>query len=158
MKKLKDILSYSINITDDIHLDVKTILFVILVFFFTGLFLKLFKKIVNRKLDEENKGKFKAVFSFIKYFVYSIVFIIALESSGIKLSVLLAGSAALLVGIGLGLQTLFQDIMSGIFILVVFWSFSTFNTLNLTKIICSVQKCNKMVSLLVGAPTPSLPP
>ena len=118
MKKLKDILSYSINITDDIHLDVKTILFVILVFFFTGLFLKLFKKIVNRKLDEENKGKFKAVFSFIKYFVYSIVFIIALESSGIKLSVLLAGSAALLVGIGLGLQTLFQDIMSGIFILV----------------------------------------
>jgi len=46
------------------------------------------------------------------------VFIIALESSGIKLSVLLAGSAALLVGIGLGLQTLFQDIMSGIFILV----------------------------------------
>ena len=38
MKKLKEILSYSINITDDIHLDVKTILFVILVFFFTGLF------------------------------------------------------------------------------------------------------------------------
>ena len=125
MKKLKDILSYSINITDDIHLDVKTILFVILVFFFTGLFLKLFKKIVNRKLDEENKGKFKAVFSFIKYFVYSIVFIIALESSGIKLSVLLAGSAALLVGIGLGLQTLFQDIMSGIFILVVLLGFSS---------------------------------
>ena len=55
MKKLKEILSYSINITDDIHLDVKTILFVILVFFFTALFLKLFKKIVNRKLDEENK-------------------------------------------------------------------------------------------------------
>jgi len=118
MIKLKEFLSYSINITDDIHIDVKTILFVILVFFLTGLFLKLFKRIVNRKLDEEDKGKFKAVFSFVKYFVYTIVLVIALESSGINVSVLLAGSAALLVGIGLGLQTLFQDIMSGIFILV----------------------------------------
>jgi small-conductance mechanosensitive channel len=35
---------------------------------------------------------------------------------GVEISVLLAGSAALLVGIGLGLQTLFQDIISGIFI------------------------------------------
>lgn len=118
MIKLKEFLSYSINITDDIHLDVKTILFVILVFFLTGFFLKLFKRIVNRKLDEEDKGKFKAVFSFVQYFVYTIVLVIALESSGINVSVLLAGSAALLVGIGLGLQTLFQDIMSGIFILV----------------------------------------
>ena len=118
MIKLKEFLSYSINITEDIHLDVKTILFVILVFFLTGFFLKLFKRIVNRKLDEEDKGKFKAVFSFVQYFVYTIVLVIALESSGINVSVLLAGSAALLVGIGLGLQTLFQDIMSGIFILV----------------------------------------
>ena len=118
MIKLKEFLSYSVNITEDIHLDVKTILFVILVFFLTSFFLKLFKRIVNRKLDEEDKGKFKAVFSFVQYFVYTIVLVIALESSGINVSVLLAGSAALLVGIGLGLQTLFQDIMSGIFILV----------------------------------------
>ncbi len=118
MDKIKEFLSFSFNITESIHIDVKTILFVIVVFILTGLFLKLIKKIVNRKLDEEDKGKFKAVFSFIKYFVYTIVLVIALESSGIKVSVLLAGSAALLVGIGLGLQTLFQDIMSGIFILV----------------------------------------
>jgi len=118
MNRLKEFLNFSINISEGIHIDIKTILFVILVFFLTGLFLKLIKKIVNRKLDQEDKGKFKAVFSFIKYFVYTIVLVIALESSGIKVSVLLAGSAALLVGIGLGLQTLFQDIMSGIFILV----------------------------------------
>jgi small-conductance mechanosensitive channel len=118
MNKFKEFLNYSIGISKGIHIDVKTILFVILVFFLTGLFLKLIKKIVNRKLDQEDKGKFKAVFSFIKYFVYTIVLVIALESSGIKVGVILAGSAALLVGIGLGLQTLFQDIMSGIFILV----------------------------------------
>lgn len=118
MNKFKEFLNYSLPITEDIHIEVKTILVVIIVFIITGLFLKLIKKIVNRKLDEEDKGKFKAVFSFIKYFVYTIVLVIALESSGIKVGVILAGSAALLVGIGLGLQTLFQDIMSGIFILV----------------------------------------
>jgi small-conductance mechanosensitive channel len=118
MKTLKDILNFSINITNDIHLDVRTILFVLFVFLVTWLFLKLIKKIVNRKLNEEDRGKFKAVFSFVKYLVYTIVLVIALESSGIKVGLLLAGSAALLVGIGLGLQTLFQDISSGFFILL----------------------------------------
>lgn len=118
MNQVKEFLNFSFNISKDIHIDVKTILFVILVFFLTGLLLRLIKKIVNRKLKEDDKDKFKAVYSFIKYFVYIIVLVIALESSGVKVGVLLAGSAALLVGIGLGLQTLFQDIMSGIFILV----------------------------------------
>lgn len=118
METIKDFLNLSFNITETIHLDIKTILFVLLVFFLTSVVLKLIKKLVNRRLNEEDKDKFKAIYSFVKYFVYTIVFVIALESSGIKVSVLLAGSAALLVGIGLGLQTLFQDIMSGIFILV----------------------------------------
>jgi small-conductance mechanosensitive channel len=118
MDKFKEFLNFSFYITKSIHIDVRTMLFVIFVFLLTGIFLKLIKKIVNRKLREDDKDKFKAVYSFIKYFVYVIVLVIALESSGVKVGVLLAGSAALLVGIGLGLQTLFQDIMSGVFILV----------------------------------------
>ena len=118
MDKLKSFLNYSFEISDSIHLDVKTILFLIFILFLTNFSLKVVKKIVNKRLDEEDKGKFRAIFSFLKYFVYIIVIIIALESSGIQVGVLLAGSAALLVGIGLGLQTLFQDIISGIFILL----------------------------------------
>ncbi|APG63992.1 mechanosensitive ion channel protein MscS [Tenacibaculum todarodis] len=118
MKTLKEFLNLSFEINDTIHIDIKTILFVLFVFFITGIVLKTVKRIVNRKLNEEDKDKFKAIYSFIKYFVYTIVLIVALESSGIDVSVLLAGSAALLVGIGLGLQTLFQDIMSGVFILI----------------------------------------
>ncbi|MGB1284107.1 MAG: mechanosensitive ion channel family protein [Polaribacter sp.] len=118
MNKIKEFLNFSFNITKDIHIDVKTILFVILIFFLTSFLLKLIKKLLDRKLEEEDKGKFKSIYSFVKYFVYVLVLVIALESSGVKVGVLLAGSAALLVGIGLGLQTLFQDIISGIFILV----------------------------------------
>ena len=40
-----------------------------------------------------------------------------LEAIGIKLTLLLAGSAALLVGVGLGLQQTFNDVISGIILL-----------------------------------------
>ena len=40
-----------------------------------------------------------------------------LETLGIKVTILLAGSAALLVGVGLGLQQTFNDISSGIILL-----------------------------------------
>lgn len=118
MDKFKNFLNYSFEVSDRIHLDVETIIFLIFILLITNFLLKMVKKIVNKRLNEEDKGKFKAIFSFLKYFVYIIVIIIGLESSGIQVGVLLAGSAALLVGIGLGLQTLFQDIISGIFILL----------------------------------------
>jgi small-conductance mechanosensitive channel len=44
--------------------------------------------------------------------------LIVLDSVGVNVSAVFAASAALLIGIGLALQTLFQDIISGIFILV----------------------------------------
>lgn len=118
MKQLKEFLNYSFEISDKIHIDVKTVLFLIFLLLITNFLLKLVKKIVNKRLDEVDKGKFKAIFAFLQYFIYIVVSIIGLESAGIEVSVLLAGSAALLVGIGLGLQTLFQDIISGIFILI----------------------------------------
>jgi len=40
-----------------------------------------------------------------------------LETFGVKVTILIAGSAALLVGIGLGLQQTFNDIISGIILL-----------------------------------------
>jgi len=118
MEKLNEILNFSFQLTDKINISIKAILILIFAFIITNVFLKLVRKVVNRKLDEDDRGKFKTVFSFLKYFIYIIVIILALESLGVEVSVLLAGSAALLVGIGLGLQTLFQDIISGIFILL----------------------------------------
>lgn len=118
MNKLKEILNYSIDIGENVHITLGTIIILIFAIIITNFMLRITRKIVSRKLDEEDKGKFKSVFSFLKYFIYVLVLILALESSGVKVGVLLAGSAALLVGIGLGLQTLFQDIISGIFMLI----------------------------------------
>lgn len=116
MNKLKEILNYTFQLSDEIHISVKAVIILILSFFIANMLLRFIRKIINRKLEEEDRGKFKSIFSFLKYFIYILVIIIALESMGVEISVLLAGSAALLVGLGLGLQTLFQDIISGIFI------------------------------------------
>lgn len=118
MEKFKEILNYTFKISDDIHISVKVILVLFLAFFITNISLKIFRKLVNKNLEENDKGKFKSVFSFIKYIIYVFVIVIVLEASGVNVSVFLAGSAALLVGLGLGLQTLFQDVISGIFIIV----------------------------------------
>lgn len=118
MEKVIEILNYSFSISEKVEISIKMLLVLLIVILLTNLLFKLIRKIVNRKLEDEDKGKFKSIFSFVKYFIYILVLIIAMESMGVEVGVLLAGSAALLVGLGLGLQTLFQDIISGVFILM----------------------------------------
>jgi len=117
MEKFLEFINREFFITDNIKFSIVTILLVSLIFLFTYLFLKLLKKIATKKLDEERKLKFRSVFSFLNYFVYIIVALITFQNFGINLTGIFAASAALLVGVGLALQTFFQDIISGILIL-----------------------------------------
>lgn len=119
MEKFSDFLNYEIiKIGESGHLTVKMVLVVVIVFILTALILKGIKKLVTRKLPEEDKLKFTSVFSFARYFIYLIVVFITMQNMGLQMSAILAASAALLVGVGLALQTFFQDIISGIFILL----------------------------------------
>lgn len=68
----------------------------------------------NRKIDE---GSQYALNQLLKYVIYVIAFIMALRSLGIDMTLLLGGAAALLVGVGLGLQQTFNDFISGIVLL-----------------------------------------
>jgi len=69
-------------------------------------------------MDESDKHKFISFFKFINYITYIIVFFVILGMTGINITPFLAASAALLVGLGLALQDLFQDIIGGIFIIL----------------------------------------
>jgi small-conductance mechanosensitive channel len=53
-----------------------------------------------------------------KYIIWVIAIVLMLEASGMRISIILASAAALLVGIGLGLQQLFNDLASGIVMLI----------------------------------------
>jgi len=93
-----------------------TVLFAII---FTKVVLWIVKKIIfhNKKLKKFEEGNLYSLFQIIKYVIWIFTILIILDTIGLKLNVLLAGSAALLVGIGLGLQNTFNDFISGIILL-----------------------------------------
>lgn len=94
------------------------LLIVFLILTATSIILKLVKALVHRKLSFGDEGRSHSVFLIIKYFVWVIAIAISLQSIGINVSILIAGSAALFVGIGFGLQALFNDLVSGILLLI----------------------------------------
>jgi len=118
MDEIKNFLNYSISFSKDIHISVKTILVLIFALILTSFLIRLIRKIITRNLPDSNKIKFVSVFSYLKWLIYLVIFLIALHSSGVNVTAVFAASAALLIGVGLALQTLFQDILSGIFILI----------------------------------------
>ena len=117
MKSLQDLLTYKFHLGKTVVITPKSILLAIVFYFVTWLFLKLIRRIVSRALNEEARDKFKGIFTFFNYFVYTVVTLVAFDTIGLNLTTLFAASAALLVGVGLALQTFIQDIISGIFIL-----------------------------------------
>ncbi|WP_248723678.1 mechanosensitive ion channel family protein [Seonamhaeicola sp. ML3] len=103
---------------ESINITYGALIIVVGVLFLTHIVLKFIRIFVTRRLDEADKFRFRAVFSFLKYIIFCVVIVVALDSSGVKVTAILAASTALFVGIGLGMQKLFQDIISGVFILI----------------------------------------
>ncbi|MBT7825047.1 MAG: mechanosensitive ion channel [Bacteroidetes bacterium] len=92
---------------------------IVVIFLLTKLTLWLIKKALFRKRKKElvDEGNALALFQLIRYLIWVVSIGIILHVIGLKLTVLIAGSAALLVGVGLGLQQTFNDVISGIILL-----------------------------------------
>lgn len=118
MKEVNKILNYTFVYNDHIGISVKTVLLTTVIIIVAAYALKLFKKLIKNRLGTNDQNKFDTVFSFVKWLIYIVIFLTTLSSSGVNVSAIFAASAALLIGIGLALQTFFQDIISGIFIIL----------------------------------------
>lgn len=103
---------------NQINITIGLLLLVLITFFITSFILKWIRKIYTRKMTKTDTQKFISVFKFIKYITYVIVVFSVLSFAGINVTPVLAASAALLVGLGLALQELFQDVIGGIFIIM----------------------------------------
>lgn len=117
---IKDFLDLGFHIgkgENTIHLTIGIVLLLIVSIFIASFLLKGIRIFCTRKLDEIDKNKFFSVFKFINYVTFIIVFFVILSLTGINITPFLAASAALLVGLGLALQELFQDIIGGILII-----------------------------------------
>jgi len=119
MEIINTFLQYKIFHFNEHSLTVFELVSVIVLFFITKLILWLINKALFRKtkLHKLDKGTSFAVFQLVKYIIWVMAIAIMLEIIGLKVTILLAGSAALLVGVGLGLQQTFNDILSGIILL-----------------------------------------
>jgi len=119
MEIIRKFLEFELLHIGDYNIRVFTLVSVILIFLFTKILLWVIKKALFRshELNNLDVGNTLALFQIIKYGIWVIAIAFLLETIGIKITVLLAGSAALLVGIGLGLQQTFNDIISGIILL-----------------------------------------
>jgi len=119
IEKIQSILDYTLISLSNTQIKVYSLFIIVAVFFLTKLLLRIIKKALGQKrlfkrLDE---GTAYALFQIIKYIIWVVAIGFLLQSIGIKLTLLVAGSAALLVGVGLGLQQTFNDIVSGIILL-----------------------------------------
>ncbi len=69
------------------------------------------------KRSRVNLGSQYAINQLLKYVLYTMAVLWAISVLGVKMTVLWGGAAALLVGLGLGLQQTFNDFFSGILLL-----------------------------------------
>ncbi|MDX2245240.1 MAG: mechanosensitive ion channel [Bacteroidia bacterium] len=137
---MKEFLEYKLIEVGEFSLKVSSVLMLIAFCFAIFLFLFLIRKTIYR-MSKIDLAKKYAIYTLIKYFTLVFASVIALQILGINLSVLIAGSAALLVGIGLGLQNLFSDFISGIIILADA-SIKVNDVIEVNGLVCKVQEIN----------------
>ena len=119
MTQLNDFFDIVIVRIGNYQVKIDTIIMILLILIITKLISWLIKKALFRNQNKEDidTGNLYSIYQIVKYIIWVIAIALMLDTVGIKLTVLLAGSAALLVGIGLGLKQTFDDIISGIILL-----------------------------------------
>ena len=119
MENLEEILNFKFFETRHFNLTVLDLVDLVLILVAARLVSYAIYRVLKRRVDKNHleQGKAYAIVQIAKYFVYIIAIILALDSIGVKITVLLAGSTALLVGLGLGLQDAFKDLVAGIVLL-----------------------------------------
>lgn len=117
-ESVKEFLGQHMTFGKGISISILDILVVATVIFITTIILRILLRVITRNLPLEDKGKFNVVYGYFRWLIYIIILLITMHSVGVNVTAVFAASAALLIGIGLALQTLFQDIISGVFILV----------------------------------------
>jgi small-conductance mechanosensitive channel len=119
-EQFNEIINFVILKTDNLTLTVASILEVLGIIVFTIVLLRIIRAVLKRQAHKRDldKGSINSMYLIFKYIVWVIAIVLVLETTGMKISIILASAAALLVGIGLGLQQLFNDLASGIVLLV----------------------------------------
>ncbi len=119
MQALNNILQYKLIDFETYQVTVFQLFIFIAILVIAKIILSIFKMFLNRQKKQLkiDHGRSHSIYKIAMYVCWTFAIIIGLNSIGIEITILLAGSAALLVGVGLGLQQTFNDLVCGIIIL-----------------------------------------
>lgn len=114
---MKEKLNFTILQLGEYHFQLYNLLLFVCIITAAFAIQALVKKVIYRRKSNDISKKY-AFFKLFRYVFWIAVSLLSLQSLSINITVLLAGSAALLVGFGLGMQQIFSDFVSGILILL----------------------------------------
>ena len=135
---MEEFLKYTLFTFDGFSLRIIAIVKVIVWVFIVGILLKIIKSVVYKTTRFDDAKRF-SIYTLSKYVIIVFSFMVGLHLIGLDVSLLLAGSAALLVGFGLGMQNLFSDYISGLIILIDS-SIKVGDVLEIKGLVCKVQQ------------------
>jgi small-conductance mechanosensitive channel len=143
-KGLKDILEFKLFSVNDFHISVYNILLVFILYFAARLIGTILRLFIQRNLSQKgwiDEGKQYTVIVIAQYIIYFIFILVGIRSFGIDLTALMVSSAGLLLGLGLGLQKFFADIISG-FIILFEGTIKVGDIIEVDKIVAKVVEIN----------------
>ena len=145
---MKDFFDYTIFKIDKYELKVISLLFVVLLVVVVKVVLWLIKKSIDGASHIDISKKY-SVYNLIKYVVIIFSIIGGFQILGFNFTILLGGAAALLVGVGLGLQNIFSDFISGI-ILLVESKIKINDIVEVDGLLCRVSDINLRTTTVLG--------
>jgi len=118
-QKVQDVLEFKIIDLGSFTFSVYQIIFILGVIGITKLSLWTTRKFIQKVGSQQRvgEGRQHALFQIVRYVVIVIAVVLVLVSLGFEIAVLVAAPAALLVGLGFGLQQMFNDFISGLTLL-----------------------------------------
>src|SRR6056300_1280040 len=118
--QLGDFLSMELWQSNNFRLSVKGVLQVFAILLVARFSIWTLSRTLSTSLGTSaiEEGRRYTIVQISKYLIYTVAFVIALETIGVKVTAILAASTALFVGLGLGLQDAFKDLSSGVIILM----------------------------------------
>jgi len=117
---LNELLNFTIFSNDTVTITIYSVAIVIIVFIATYIGLRIIRGFFRRfiKKHPTDRRSYWSVYLILRYVIWVVIIVLMLETSGVKISVLLASITALLVGVGFGIQQLFSDLASGIVLII----------------------------------------
>lgn len=115
---MNDILSYKIFVYQKFEVTLFSILISLLIYFVTKVTIKITKRVFFSEIKYiSGISRKQATFTLVKYFIWIIAGSLILGEFGLDLKYILGGATALLIGFGLGIQQIFNDMTSGFLLL-----------------------------------------